>query len=79
MRIIRGTKDLKGNVITKTPVGRGVGTIRCTKCPGVVSPSTSANGQSILICSGCGAQYQATAMDKPYSPPPGTVPRRQPR
>ncbi len=78
MKIIRGTQDAKGNVFTKTPEG-GTGRMRCMKCGQLVIEAKLSNGKTVMQCQGCGANHTVSAMDKPYSPPPGTVPKlRQP-
>ena len=78
MKIIRGTRDAKGNVIQKQPSG-GVGQQRCMKCHQICQGHTQANGQVTMRCNGCGAQYTSTAMDAPKAPAPGALPTRSPR
>lgn len=78
MRIIRGTQDAKGNIFQKQPEG-GTGRMRCMKCQCLVVPVTLAGGKQVMQCMGCGANHTTAPMDKPYTPPPGTVPKLQPR
>lgn len=73
MKLIRGTQDAKGNVFTKTPDG-GTGRMRCMKCQGLVVATRMADGKQVMQCQSCGANHTTASMDKPYTPPPGTVP-----
>lgn len=78
MRIIRGTRDAKGNIITKQQEG-GVARVRCMKCQNLAVPTILANGKQVLKCQGCGANYTSTPMDRPNAarvhPPRVTRPR----
>ena len=77
MRIIRGTRDAKGNIITKQQEG-GVARLRCMKCLRLAIPTTLPNGKQVLKCQGCGATFTSTAMDSkaaPTRPPRVTRPR----
>lgn len=76
MKIIRGTRDAKGNIITKQQEG-GVARVRCMKCQGLAVPTTLPDGREVLKCTGCGAMYARVAMDKPAptQPPRVTRPR----
>lgn len=76
MKIIRGTRDAKGNVIIKQQEG-GVGRVRCMKCQRLAIPVRLANGKEVLQCQGCGAQFTRSSMDKPAParPPRVTRPR----
>lgn len=76
MRIIRGTRDAKGNVITKQQEG-GVGRVRCMKCQRLAVPTRLPNGKEVLQCQGCGAQFTRAPLDKPAptQPPRVTRPR----
>lgn len=77
MKIIRGTQDARGVVYQKQPEG-GTGRLRCMKCQQIMAKVRLANGQEVVQCQGCGASHTTSSMDKPYTPPPGTVPRRSP-
>jgi hypothetical protein len=76
MRIIRGTRDAKGNVITKQQEG-GVGRLRCMKCQCLAVPTRLADGREVHKCQGCGAMFTRSPMDKtaPAQPPRVTRPR----
>lgn len=77
MRIIRGTRDAKGNIITKQQEG-GVGRVRCMKCLRIAVPVTLPNGKQVLKCQGCGASFTSAPLDRnatPVRPPRVTRPR----
>lgn len=74
MRIIRGTRDAQGNVITKVGEG-GVGRVRCMKCQGVAVPHRLPNGKQVLKCTSCQAVYGSVPMDKPRTGGPLRPPR----
>jgi hypothetical protein len=78
MKIIRGTRDHKGNVFQKTPAG-GVGRHRCMKCQQLCTAQRLPDGKLVMKCGGCGASYTATSMDGPKAPRPGALPTRAPR
>ncbi len=73
MKLIRGTQDAKGNIFTKVPEG-GTGRMRCMKCQGLVIATRTASGKAVMQCQSCGANHTVSQMDKPFVPPPGTVP-----
>lgn len=77
MRIIRGTQDNKGNVITKAPEG-GVGRVRCMKCQMICTQVTLTTGQVVMQCGSCGSNYGVSSMNASPKVIPGTVPRRPP-
>lgn len=61
-RIIRGTQDLKGRIISKQATG-GMGRIRCPKCQGLaVDAVDTKTGQKVKRCNGCGRQFTTVAM-----------------
>lgn len=77
MRIIRGTRDAKGNIITKVQEG-GVGRVRCMKCLRICTTIRRADGTPVLSCGGCGAQFISRPLDSkpaPTRPPRVTRPR----
>lgn len=76
MKIIRGTQDAKGRVFQKQPEG-GTGRMRCMKCSCLMTNVVTPDGKSVIQCGGCGAMHTTAGMDKKYTPPPGTVPRRK--
>jgi len=79
MKIIRGTRDNKGNVITKVGEG-GIARVRCMKCSGLAVPHLMPNGKQVLKCTSCQAIYTSLSMDKartsPVRPPRATRPRK---
>lgn len=77
MKIIRGTQDSKGVVYQKQPEG-GTGRMRCMKCGQICSATRLPNGTPVMQCGGCGATHTTAALDKPYVPPFGSVPKRLP-
>ncbi len=78
MKIIRGTKDNKGNVFQKTPEG-GVGRQRCMKCQNICTSQRLPDGKQVMKCGGCGASYTVSPLDAPKQPRPGALPTRVPR
>jgi hypothetical protein len=75
MRIIRGTRDAKGNVFQKQPAG-GTGRIRCMKCQNLCTRQRMPDGREVMKCGGCGAAYAITQMSGPRALRPGEVPKR---
>jgi ribosomal protein S27E len=72
MRIIRGTKDAKGNVISRTPEG-GVGRIRCMRCQNLCTSAMMPDGTSVMRCAACGANFTMTGMSPAAVDPPHRV------
>ncbi len=62
MRVLRGTKDIKGNKLFKQPAG-GSGRLRCMRCQGLATPFTLTDGKQAMRCNTCGAVYGVTALD----------------
>ena len=61
MKIIRGTKDLKGVIYQKQPQG-GTGRLVCGKCGGVCIPVRKPDGTEMMACQGCRAEYKRVSM-----------------
>lgn len=61
MKIIRGTRDLKGRVLLKQAEG-GMRRIRCPKCNQLAKPTRRPDGTEVLQCVGCGAAYKSLAL-----------------
>lgn len=78
MKIIRGTKDAKGNVVTKQPAG-GVGRLRCMKCQNLMTMTTLPSGAKVMKCNGCGANHTTGSMEAKATNFPGALPKRTPR
>jgi hypothetical protein len=64
MRIIRGTKDAKGVVISKQPAG-GTGRSRCMHCHGLITDQRLPDGTKVQRCNTCGRTSKSVAMDRP--------------
>jgi hypothetical protein len=77
MKIIRGTRDAKGNVFQKQPEG-GTGRTICMKDQGICTTQRLADGTLVHKCNRCGAVYQLRPLDGPKAPRPGVIPRRVP-
>ena|ERR1700729_1199712 len=73
MKIIRGTKDLKGVIYQKQPQG-GTGRLVCGKCKGVCIQIKKPDGSTIWSCQGCRAEYKVTSMTPVVKA--GVIPRK---
>lgn len=58
-KVIRGTKDAKGNLILKGGQG-GISKIRCPTCGNLAQPDVS-NVQG-YACANCGSKFKLTRM-----------------
>ena len=70
MKIIRGTKDLKGVVYQKQPQG-GTGRLVCGKCKGVCAQIKKPDGSAVWSCQGCRAEYKVASMMPEVKPQVG--------
>ena len=77
-KIIRSVQDPAGNIIQKQPEG-GTGRTRCMKCQCIVTAQRQGSGQMVMKCSGCGAAYTSSPLDRPRAARPGEVPKRVPK
>lgn len=75
MKIIRGTKDLKGVIYQKQPEG-GTGRSMCPKCHRPCTKIRKPNGQEVLSCTGCRAEYRSVSMTPTVNAPHGAVPKK---
>ena len=74
MKIIRGTKDLKGVIYQKQPQG-GTGRQTCMKCHGICVQTVKPGGATVWACQGCRAEYGSTSLQPVVKTPPGSLPR----
>jgi len=64
-RVISGTKALKQSRTLTGVVSQGaipLNAIRCPKCQGIASPTTSRQNKPVHLCAGCGASFTSVAM-----------------
>ena len=59
-KIIRGTRDAKGNLILRGGQG-GVNKIRCPGCHGFAQPAT-VDGKPGYACATCGSKFRSQRM-----------------
>ena len=77
MKIIRSVRDTQGNIIQKQP-DVGTGQQRCLKCHNMCITQRRADGKTVSVCGGCGAQYVSQGLGGPKPLKIGAVPRRPP-